>query len=115
MSFSSFPLLPTLQRAATGSGYLAPTPVQAAVIPAALSGSDVLAVAQTGSGKTVAFALPLLQQVQSTAPGTPRHVKALVLLPTRELAMQVATVLRDQARFLSDPPRLVVVFGGVSV
>jgi len=114
ISFSSFSLLPSLQRAATGSGFLEATPVQAAVIPAALRGADVLALAQTGSGKTVAFALPLLQQVQSTAPGTPRRLKALVLLPTRELAMQVAAVLRDQARFLSDPPKLVVVYGGVS-
>ena len=114
ISFSLFSLLPSLQRAANGSGYIKATPVQAAVIPAALRGADVLAVAQTGSGKTVAFVLPLLQQVQSTAPGSPRRIKALVLLPTRELAMQVADVLRDQARFLSDPPKLVVVYGGVS-
>ncbi len=84
------------------------------MIPAALRGTDVLAVAQTGSGKTVAFGLPLLQQVQSTAHQRPRRVKALVLLPTRELAMQVGAVLQDLARFLPDPPRQVVVFGGVS-
>ncbi|MDP3123191.1 MAG: DEAD/DEAH box helicase, partial [Thiobacillus sp.] len=103
-----------MQRAAAGSGYLEPTPVQAAVIPQALRGTDVLVVAQTGSGKTVAFGLPLLQRVQSTPHQTPRRVKALVLLPTRELAMQVGAVLRDLARFLPDPPKQVVVFGGVS-
>lgn len=101
-------------RAAAGSGYLEPTPVQAEVIPAVLQGADVLAVAQTGSGKTAAFVLPLLQHVQSEAHQTPRQVKALVLLPTRELAMQVGDVVREQARFLSDPPKVVVVFGGVS-
>lgn len=103
-----------MQRALAGSGYLLPTPVQAAVIPAALRGADVMAQAQTGSGKTAAFALPLLQQVQSRPHTAPRAVKALVLVPTRELAMQVGSVLRDLARFLSDPPKLVVVFGGVS-
>lgn len=114
ISFSSFPLLAALQRALAGSGYLLPTPVQAAVIPAALQGADVIAQAQTGSGKTAAFGLPLLQRVQSQPHVAPRPVKALVLVPTRELAMQVGTVLRDLARFLSDPPKLVVVFGGVS-
>ncbi len=112
--FSSFSLLPTLQRAAAGSGYLEPTPVQALVIPAALGGSDVLAVAQTGSGKTAAFVLPLLQHVQAGTRQSPRLVKALVLLPTRELAMQVGAVVRDLARFLSDPPKVAIVFGGVS-
>lgn len=101
-------------RAAAGSGYLEPTPVQAEVIPAVLQGADVLAVAQTGSGKTAAYVLPLLQHVQSEAHQTPRQVKALILLPTRELAMQVGDVVREQARFLSDPPKVVVVFGGVS-
>jgi ATP-dependent RNA helicase RhlE len=114
ISFSTFPLIAPLQRASAGSGYLEPTPVQAAVIPAALDGADVLAVAQTGSGKTVAFGLPLLQQVQSSPAGSPRRIKALVLLPTRELAMQVGAVLRKLARFLPDPPKQVVVFGGVS-
>ncbi len=101
-------------RAAAGSGYLEPTPVQSEVIPAVLRGADVLAVAQTGSGKTAAYVLPLLQHVQADAHQTPRRVKALVLLPTRELAMQVGDVVRDQARFLSDSPKVAVVFGGVS-
>ena len=97
-----------------GSGYLRPTPVQSELIPAALQGADVLAVAQTGSGKTAGFVLPLLQHVQSAARQSPRVVKALVLLPTRELAMQVGAVVHELARFLPDPPKVVVVFGGVS-
>lgn len=103
-----------MQRALAGSGYLIPTPVQLAVIAAALRGADVVAQAQTGSGKTAAFGVPLLQHLQSRPHAAPRPLKALVLVPTRELAMQVGAVLRDLARFLSDPPKLVVVFGGVS-
>ena len=103
-----------MQRAAAGSGYLQPTPVQSEMIPAALRGADVLALAQTGSGKTAGFVLPLLQHVQAGARQSPRAPKALVLLPTRELAMQVGAVVHDLARFLSDPPKVVVVFGGVS-
>ncbi len=112
--FSDFPLLPELLRAAAGSGYLDPTPVQAQAIPAVLQGADLLALAQTGSGKTAAFVLPLLHQLQSCERQSPRPVKALVLLPTRELAMQVGAVVRELARFLPDPPKIVVVYGGVS-
>jgi ATP-dependent RNA helicase RhlE len=114
LRFSDFPLLAELQRAAAGSGYLTPTPVQAGAIPALMHGSDVLALAQTGSGKTAAYVLPLLHQVQATQRRSPRPVHALVLLPTRELAMQVGTVVRDMARFLRDGPKIAVVFGGVS-
>ena len=114
MRFSDFPLLAELQRAAAGSGYLTPTPVQVEAIPALLHGSDVLALAQTGSGKTAAYVLPLLHQVQAVQRQSPRPVHALVLLPTRELAMQVGTVVRDMARFLPDGPKIAVVYGGVS-
>jgi len=114
LRFSDFPLLPELLRAAAGSGYLSPTPVQEQVIPALLRGTDVLALAQTGSGKTAAYVLPLLHQVQAIARRSPRPLHALVLLPTRELAMQVAAVVRDMARFLPDPPKIAVVYGGVS-
>ncbi len=114
MRFSEFPLLSELLRAAAGSGYLSPTPVQEQVIPALLQGTDVLALAQTGSGKTAAYVLPLLHQVQATQRRSPQPVQALVLVPTRELAMQVGTVVRDLARFLTDPPKIAVVYGGVS-
>ena len=114
MRFSDFPLLAELLRAAAGSGYLTPTPVQVEAIPALLHGSDVLALAQTGSGKTAAYVLPLLHQVQAVQRQSPRPVHALVLLPTRELAMQVGTVVRDLARFLADGPKIAVVYGGVA-
>ena len=115
MPFADFVLAPELLRAASGSGYLVATPIQEAVIPAALKGADVLGIAQTGSGKTAAFVLPLLQMVQRAPAQSPRRLRALVLVPTRELAAQVADVVRTLARFLPAAPKLVVLFGGVSV
>ncbi|MEO7938637.1 MAG: DEAD/DEAH box helicase [Burkholderiaceae bacterium] len=115
MSFPAFALAPDLLRATTGSGYLVATPIQQAVIPAVLAGADVLGIAQTGSGKTVAFVLPLLQHLLQPLPRGERRVRALVLVPTRELASQVAESARTLARFLAEPPKLVAVFGGVSI
>ncbi len=115
MSFSSLGLSPALVRAVAGLGFDAPTPIQAQAIPQVLLGVDVLGQAQTGSGKTVAFALPLLQRLQSAQPGTPRRTRALVLVPTRELAAQVGEVLRSLAQHLPQPLRVAVLFGGVSV
>ncbi|MEO8542848.1 MAG: DEAD/DEAH box helicase [Burkholderiaceae bacterium] len=115
MSFSDFALAPDLLRATTGSGYLVATPIQQAVIPAVLAGADVLGIAQTGSGKTVAFVLPLLQHLLQPLPRGDRRVRALVLVPTRELASQVAESARTLTRFLAEPPKLVAVFGGVSI
>jgi superfamily II DNA/RNA helicase len=80
-----------------------------------LGGADLLATAQTGSGKTAAFALPLLQRLQSGPVHTPRRVRALVLVPTRELAAQVGEVLRSLAQHLPSRPRIAVAFGGVSI
>lgn len=96
---------------------MVPTPVQQATIAAVLQGRDVLVRAQTGSGKTAAFALPLLQQVvpQEAARRAPRRVQALVLVPTRELAVQVGEVLKGLAAGLSPVPKISVVFGGVSI
>ena len=115
MSFTDFALAPDLLRATTGSGYLVATPIQQAVIAAVLSGTDVLGIAQTGSGKTAAFVLPLLQHLLQAPARPDRHVRALVLVPTRELATQVAETVRTLARFLAAPPKLVALFGGVSV
>lgn len=115
MSFSSLGLSEPLQRAVTERNYSAPTPVQAAVIPAVLLGNDVRASAQTGSGKTAAFALPILQQLAAGRPGTPRRVRALILAPTRELAAQIGESFRVYGRYLPQPPKIVVVFGGVSI
>lgn len=126
-SFSTLGLNPALLKAVEALGFVEPTPIQAEAIPASLRGADVQGQAQTGSGKTAAFALPLLQTLYSRlAPPGPRPVRALVLVPTRELAQQVGDVLRDLNRHLPHPARthaasnlaalkVSVVFGGVSV
>lgn len=120
MPFASLGLSPALAHAAAALGFAQPTPVQTDAIPAILRGADVLASAQTGSGKTAAFVLPLLQHHQdrtlARAPGGgARRVHTLVLVPTRELAAQVGEVLRSLAQNLSQPPKVVVAFGGVSI
>src|SRR5215467_3045592 len=109
MSFSDLGLKPELSRAVAEKGYVTPTPVQAAAIPAVLAGRDVLAGAQTGTGKTAAFVLPILSNLATARGSTPR---ALILTPTRELAAQVAASATEYGRFLT--LRTIVIFGGVS-
>ncbi|RZL38285.1 MAG: DEAD/DEAH box helicase [Rubrivivax sp.] len=106
-------LAPPLVRAVREQGYHAPTAVQSAALPAVLAGRDVLAIAQTGSGKTAAFALPLLQRLVNSPPGP--GPRALVLAPTRELAMQTAELLRQISALLLYRPRIALAFGGVSI
>jgi ATP-dependent RNA helicase RhlE len=89
MPFVELGLSPALARAAATLGLHQPTPIQSAAIPEVLRGRDVLGTAQTGSGKTAAFLLPLLQQLGDEPPQTPRRTRVLVLVPTRELATQV--------------------------
>ena len=115
MPFTSLGLVPSLAQAAADLGFTAPTPVQADAIPAVLAGGDLLATAQTGSGKTAAYALPLLQRWLAGPAHTPRRVRALVLVPTRELGAQVGEVLRLLAEKLAPRPKLIVAFGGVSI
>ena len=115
MSFSSLGLAPSLARACEAFGFAAPTPIQQQAIPVALQGADVLATARTGSGKTAAFALPLLQRLMPFTASGPRRVRALVVVPTRELAAQVGEVVRSLAQDLKPRPKLVVAFGGVSI
>ena len=115
MPFTSLGLAPSLAKAAAELGFTAPTPIQLEAIPAVLGGADLLATAQTGSGKTAAFALPLLQRLQTGAVHTPRRVRALVLVPTRELAAQVGEVVRSLAQHLPNRPKVAVAFGGVSI
>ena len=114
MSFSSLGLAPSLIRAVSDSGYLAPSPIQTAAIPAILRGNDVLASAQTGSGKTAAFALPILQSLLDGYSG-PRQARALVLAPTRELAAQVGAAIGHYARFMPAPVKVAILCGGVSL
>jgi ATP-dependent RNA helicase RhlE len=107
--FARLGLLAPLVRAIVEEKYLQPSPVQAEVIPHALAGRDIIACAQTGTGKTAAFVLPILQQlVQTTSP----KIRTLILTPTRELAGQIAERVGAYGRYL--PVRYTVVYGGVS-
>jgi len=115
MPFSSLGLTPTLLRALERHGFRTPTPVQTSAIPAVLHGKDVLASAQTGSGKSLAYGLPLLQTLCATPAESPRQVRALVLVPTRELAVQAGQTMRDMANALPQAIKVSVVFGGVSI
>jgi ATP-dependent RNA helicase RhlE len=115
MSFESLGLAPFLLRALAEQGYETPTPVQQQAIPLVLEGHDVLAGAQTGTGKTAAFGLPLLQHL-GTSPQTvngPRKPRALILTPTRELATQVHDSLRGYSKYLRIPSA--VIYGGVGM
>ncbi len=113
MSFSDLGLAPELLRAVSDKGYDTPSPIQAQAIPAVLAGRDVLAGAQTGTGKTAGFILPILQRL-STAQGEVRRApRALVLAPTRELAAQVAQSARDYGKYTQ--LRTFQVFGGVNI
>src|ERR1700691_934552 len=114
MSFSDLGLLPELLRAVADKGYDSPSPIQIQAIPAVLSGRDVLANAQTGTGKTAGFVLPILQRLAADqANGTSRAPRVLVLTPTRELAAQVAQSARDYGKYMQ--VRTYQVFGGVSI
>jgi ATP-dependent RNA helicase RhlE len=113
MSFESLGLAPALLRALADQGYANPTPIQAAAIPVVLEGVDLLAAAQTGTGKTAAFALPLLQHLSTRPPSVGRRPSALILTPTRELAAQVNDSLRDYGKHLRI--NTATIFGGVSM
>jgi len=113
MSFSSLGLSEPLLRAIDKQGYKTPSPVQVEAIPIILSGRDVLAAAQTGTGKTAGFTLPLLQLLDETKPVEPGPIRALILTPTRELAAQIGDSVTTYGRFLS--LRSTVVYGGVGI
>ena len=117
MSFASLNLIPELLRAVEAQGYTEPTPIQAKAIPAILEGRDIMGCAQTGTGKTAGFTLPLLQLLAphaSSSSSPARHpVRALVLVPTRELAAQVEESVRTYSKYL--PLRAAVVYGGIDI
>ncbi|MCW9050261.1 MAG: DEAD/DEAH box helicase [Deltaproteobacteria bacterium] len=114
MTFADLGLATELLRAVSEQGYSQPTPIQAKAIPAVLKGADILAAAQTGTGKTAGFTLPLLQRLNSKTPVNGRRpVRALVLTPTRELAAQIAESVTNYGKYL--PLRSAVIFGGVSI
>src|SRR6516164_214288 len=109
MGFSNFGLSPAMIDGVKAMGYIEPTPIQLRAIPAILAGRDVIGSAQTGTGKTAAFALPILSKLGSHS--NDKSPRALILEPTRELAAQVETAFRDYARFAN--LKITVVFGGV--
>ncbi|NOR68731.1 MAG: DEAD/DEAH box helicase [Methylomarinum sp.] len=113
MSFSSLGLSDPLLRAIEEKGYTKPSPIQLEAIPAVLSGKDIMAAAQTGTGKTAGFTLPLLQRLDGGVKVKPNHIRALVLTPTRELAAQVAESVATYGKHLS--LKSSVVFGGVKI
>ncbi|MGB1764187.1 DEAD/DEAH box helicase, partial [Alloalcanivorax xenomutans] len=114
MDFQSLGLIDPLLRAVAEQGYDRPSPIQAQAIPAVLGGSDVMAAAQTGTGKTAGFTLPLLQRLEPGKPAASRQVRALVLTPTRELAAQVGESVAEYGKYLP-ALRSAVVFGGVNI
>ena len=116
-TFDQLGLLPELLRAITDAGYTTPTPIQIQAIPIIMAGKDVMGGAQTGTGKTAGFTLPLLQRLAkyaSSSPSPARHpVRALILAPTRELAMQVHQSVVTYSKHL--PLRSVCIYGGVDI
>jgi ATP-dependent RNA helicase RhlE len=115
MSFSELGLSAPLLALIAKNAYTTPYPIQAAAIPAILSGNDILGIAQTGSGKTASFVLPILQQFQDKKAAKNRFIKALILVPTRELAVQVGEVFKIFSHNLPRPVKCLAVFGGVSI
>ena len=112
MQFSELGLIPALQSAVAAEGYVEPTPIQIKAIPHVLAGRDLLGLAQTGTGKTAAFALPILQRLAQKPPVRgPRPIRCLVLTPTRELASQIGESFTVYGKHL--PLRNTVIFGGV--
>jgi ATP-dependent RNA helicase RhlE len=117
MNFDDLDLPDALRRGITEAGYTSPTPIQAGAIPVVLEGNDLFGIAQTGTGKTAAFAIPILTRLATTKPratrraGAPRPVRALVLAPTRELASQIGETFRTLGKHLD--VRSTVIFGGV--
>ena len=111
MTFQELQLLPQLLRAVEDMGYEAPSPIQAAAIPPVRDGRDLIGCAQTGTGKTAAFAIPILQRLSGRVTKSHRPIRALVLTPTRELALQIKENFDLYGKYLSI--RNTVIFGGV--
>jgi ATP-dependent RNA helicase RhlE len=115
MPFSKLGLSDALIKALAEQKYTQPYQIQKEAIPAILDGKDILGIAQTGSGKTASFVLPILQQFQDYGSSKNRHIKALVVVPTRELAIQVNDVFKLLGSNLPQPIKAIAVYGGVSI
>src|SRR3954463_4375509 len=112
MSFRALGLDSKILQAVQEAGYTEPTPIQSAAIPLVLASHDLIGIAQTGTGKTAAFTLPILSKLAGmTDDGQRRGIRALVLAPTRELVVQIEENVRAYAKYL--PLRMATVFGGV--
>jgi len=111
MSFSALALDPKILKAVQDAGYTEPTPIQTAAIPQILAGHDLIGIAQTGTGKTAAFTLPILTKLAAQPPGSRRGTRVLVVAPTRELVLQIEENLRAYAKYM--PLTVATVFGGV--
>src|SRR5688572_11628802 len=111
MNFDDLRLVEPILRAVRGTGYVEPTPIQSKAIPPVLDGRDLLGCAQTGTGKTAAFTLPILQRLDADR-NQRRGIRALIVTPTRELAAQIDDSIRTYGKHL--PLRSAVIFGGVS-
>lgn len=111
MTFQELQLLPSILQAVEELGYERPSPIQAAAIPHVLAGRDLIGCAQTGTGKTAAFAIPILQRLQGRVGKSHKPVRALILTPTRELALQIQENFTQYGKYL--PVRTAVIFGGV--
>ena len=111
--FATLGLSKNILRAVKDKGYQTPSPIQARAIPAVLTGRDMLAAAQTGTGKTAGFTLPMIHILDQTRPAGGRPIRALVLVPTRELAAQVQDSIMTYGKYL--PLKSMVVFGGVNI
>ncbi len=113
MSFDQFGLSEKIVKATDKLGYTTPTPIQAKAIPAVLKGKDLLAGAQTGTGKTAGFVLPMLHRLEESKSANHRPIRGLIITPTRELAAQVEQSVRDYSQFI--PIASMVVYGGVKI
>lgn len=113
MTFNDLPLIAPMQKAIKLVGYETPTPIQAECIPTILKGGDILGCAQTGTGKTAAFAIPMIQLLEQKYPNQPgkRAIKSLILTPTRELAIQISENMEEYGKFTNI--KHLVIFGGV--
>lgn len=114
MTFNDLKIIPAILKALSKENYTTPTPIQEQAIPAVLAGRDLLGCAQTGTGKTAAFAIPILQLLseQPVKPGTRRQIRSLILTPTRELAIQISDNIRAYGKFVQ--LRCSAIVGGVS-
>ncbi|MDR6564311.1 MULTISPECIES: DEAD/DEAH box helicase [unclassified Arcicella] len=113
MTFASLGLSASLLKGIEAKNYTEPFPIQEQAIPAILAGKDIQGIAQTGSGKTASFVLPILEMFQRKSPTRNLHLKVLILVPTRELAIQIKEVIDSFSLHLNNPVKNIAVFGGV--